>query len=397
MKKKASTKKEKQNCRDSAPTIVSTPVSKKKTGQELKIEKSFIEVVQLIEKSKQKTYQAINTALIDLYWQVGQYISQKLQTAEWGEGVVDELACYIAKTQSNLRGFSRRGLFRMKQFYETYHNDNTLSSKGMKEKQIVSTVLTQLSWSHNLLIMAQCKRAEEREFYLRLASQERWSVRELQRQIKSAHFERAVLNPLKTSEALKKAHPEVETIFKDSYLFEFLGLPVEHSEADLHAGLLRHLGRFLTELGRDFCFIGSEYPLQVGNQDFAIDLLFFHRGLSCLVAIELKAGRFEPEYLGKLEFYLEALDRDVRKPHERPSIGVLLCATKDNQVVEYALNRSLSPTLIAEYQSILPDKKLFQAKLEEYYQLLAPSDTKSEEKKQPIEKNRKKKGSNHDR
>ncbi len=126
---------------------------------------------------------------------------------------------------------------------------------------------------------------------------------------------------------------------------------------------------FLIELGRDFCFVGSEYSVQVGNRDFALDLLFFHRGLNCLCAIELKVGRFEPEHLGKLNFYLEALDRDVRKPHEGPAIGVLLCASKDNEVVEYALSRSLSPTLIAEYQTQLPDKKLLQAKLHEFYAL----------------------------
>jgi hypothetical protein len=162
--------------------------------------------------------------------------------------------------------------------------------------------------------------------------------------------------------------------FKDTYLFEFLDLPDTHSEADLHRSLLANLGRFLTKLGRDFCFIGSEYPAQVGGRDFALDLLFFHRGLNCLAAIELKVGCFEPEYLGKLEFYLEALDRDHRKAHENPSIGVLLCASKDSEVVEYALSRSLSPALIAEYQTQLPDKKLLAAKLHEFYALNAPED-----------------------
>lgn len=150
-------------------------------------------------------------------------------------------------------------------------------------------------------------------------------------------------------------------------MLEFLGLPDDHSEADLHRGLLHKLKDFLIELGRDFCFVGSEYPVQVGGRDFALDLLFFHRGLNCLVAIELKVGRFEPEYLGKLEFYLEALDRDVKKPHENPAIGVLLYASKDDEIVEYALSRSLSPALIAEYQTCLPDKKLLQDKLHEFY------------------------------
>ena len=166
-------------------------------------------------------------------------------------------------------------------------------------------------------------------------------------------------------------HPSAGEVFKDAYFFEFLGLPEPHSESDLHRGLVRNLGRFLTELGRDFCFVGSEYPLQVGGKDFALDLLLFHRGLNCLVAIELKVGEFQPEHLGKLEFYLEALDRDIKKPHEHPAIGVLLCATKDSEVVEYSLSRSLSPALIAEYQTQLPDKQLLQSKLHEFYALLS--------------------------
>ena len=169
-------------------------------------------------------------------------------------------------------------------------------------------------------------------------------------------------------------YPDALSVFRDAYTVEFLSLPHAHAEADLHRGLLDKLKDFLIELGRDFCFVGSEYPLQVGGQDFALDLLFFHRGLSSLVAVELKVGRFEPEYLGKLAFYLEALDRDVRKPHEHPSIGVLLCASKNDEVVEYALSRTLSPALIAEYQTQLPDKRLLQAKLHELYLQNAPEE-----------------------
>lgn len=233
----------------------------------------------------------------------------------------------------------------------------------------MSALLTQLPWTHNLLILTQSKLSEEREFYLRMAIQEKWSTRELERQFKTALFERSVTNPAKASAALKQAHPAALEIFRDTYMVEFLDLPSAHSETNLHQGLLSRLKEFLIELGRDFCFVGSEYPLQVGGRDFSLDLLFFHRGLNCLVAIELKVGRFEPEYLGKLDFYLEALDRNVRKPHESPAIGVLLCASKEDEVVEYALNRSLSPALIAEYQTCLPDKQLLQAKLHEFYAL----------------------------
>jgi len=323
----------------------------------------FTEITQLIAAARQRAVQTVNTTLIELYWQVGQTISRKIEQAEWGDGVVVQLAAHLAQTQPGLRGFTSRNLFRMRQFYEAYRNDEKISA-----------LLRQLPWTHNLIILNQSKRSEEREFYLRSAIQEKWSSRELERQFKTALFERTVLSPAKVSAVLSQMHPDALSIFKDGYMVEFLDLPQGHAEADLHQGLLQRLKDFLIELGRDFCFVGSEYPLQVGGRDFALDLLFFHRGLNCLVAIELKVGRFEPEYLGKLGFYLEALDRDVKKPHEQPAIGVLLCASKDDEVVEYALSRSLSPALISEYQTQLPDKALLQAKLHEFYLQNAPDD-----------------------
>lgn len=310
----------------------------------------------MIVQARQRAMHAVNSALVDLYWQIGALISRKMQSAEWGDGVVDRLAAHIARTQPGLRGFTRPNLFRMRQFYEAYRHD---------EK--VAALPRLLPWTHNLLILSQSKRPEEREFYLRAAAREKWSSRELERQLKAALFERSVLSPAKVSSVARRMHGEALGVFKDSYLVEFLSLPADHSEADLHRGLLLQLRRFLAELGRDFCFVGSEFPVQVGQRDFALDLLFFHRGLNCLVAFELKVGRFEPEYLGKLSFYLEALDRDVRKPHENPAIGVLLCASKDDEVVEYALSRSASPALIAQYQTQLPDKQLLQHKLHEFY------------------------------
>jgi predicted nuclease of restriction endonuclease-like (RecB) superfamily len=319
---------------------------------------SFEEIVTLIQQARQRAFQAVNTELIDLYRRVGEYISHKLASAAWGEGVVKQLAQYIAQHHPDLKGFNRPNLFRMRQFYETYRDD---------EK--VSPLVRQLPWTHNIMILSASKSPEEREFYLRLCVREKWSKRELERQLNSALFARTILNPPKVSAALKQLHAEVETIFKDSYLLDFLDLPERHSEADLQRGLVANLRRFLIELGRDFCFIGEQYLVQVGNKDFRLDLLMYHRELQCLVDFELKIDDFKPEYLGQLEFYLEALDRDVRKPHERPSIGVLLCAGKDDEVVEYALSRSLSPAMIAEYQMQLPDKKLLQTKLREFYEL----------------------------
>jgi predicted nuclease of restriction endonuclease-like (RecB) superfamily len=319
-------------------------------------EATFAEISKLISDSRARALLSVNTVLIDLYWNIGEIISRKISAAEWGDGVVAQLAGYIARTQPALRGFTRSNLFRMRQFYETYREDKK-----------VAPLVRQLPWSHHLIILGQSKRPEEREFYLRIAVQERWSKRELERQVNSALFARVVLSPPKVSPAVRQLHPEALSIFKDAYNLEFLGLPQIHAEVDLHRALLDKLRNFLIELGRDFCFVGSKYPLQVGGRDFALDLLFFHRGLNALVAIELKISEFQPEYLGKLDFYLEALDRDVRKAHERPSIGVLLCASKNDEVVEYALSRTLSPALIAEYQTKLPDKNLLQRKLHEFY------------------------------
>ena len=326
-------------------------------------ETAFAEVVSLIEQARQRAYQAVDSELVGLYWRIGQYISAKLAAAVWGEGVVDRLAQHLARTMPGQRGFTRRNLFRMRQFFEAYSADKK-----------VTPLVTQLPWTHNLIILTQSKRQEEREFYLRMAVQQRWGKRELERQYNLGAFERALLSPAKVSPALTQMHGAAAAVFKDSYSVEFLNLPSGHSEADLHRGLLGHLRSFLIELGRDFCFVGSEFPLQVGGRDFALDLLFFHRGLNCLIAIELKVDRFEPEHLGKLNFYLEALDRDVRKPHENPAIGVLMCASKDSEVVEYALSRSLSPALVAQYQTQLPDKQLLATKLHEFYALNAPDD-----------------------
>ena len=317
----------------------------------------FDEVLALIEGTRSRVATAVNTALIDLYWRIGQYISRKIADEGWGQGTVAALAEYIRARRPNARGFSASNLWRTMQFYDTY--------RGLPK---LAPLVRVLSWTHNLLIMSRSKRDEEREFYLRLCVQERWSKRQLERQLAGALFERVALSPATLSPLVRELHPEAGSVFKDSYLVEFLDLPKHHSEADLHDGLVAKLKDFLIELGRDFCFVGSHYPVQVGGRDFEIDLLFFHRGLNCLIDIELKVDEFQAEYLGKLEFYLEALDRNVKKTHENPAIGLLLCATKDHEVVEYALSRSASPALVAEYQTRLPDKKLLQAKLHEFYE-----------------------------
>ena len=344
------------------------------------VETAFGEVVDLIHAARLRAAQAVNAELIDLYWRIGQYLHHKIEADGWAQGTVVHLATYIARREPGRRGFSAQNLWRMRQFFQAYPVEATLS-----------TLLRVLPWSSHLHILSRTKRPEEREFYLRMAAQQRWQVREVARQIDSGLFERAVLNPPKLSAALRESQRQAHQHFRDAYLLDFLALPEPHSESDLHRSLLQNLGRFLTELGRDFCYIGSEYPVQVGGQDFALDLLFFHRGMNCLVAIELKVTAFAPEHLGKLNFYLEALDRDVRKPHENPSIGLLLCASKDSEVVEYALSRTLSPALVAQYQTQLPDKQMLAAKLHELYALNAPHAEALEPEQAPPAKNRRKK------
>ncbi len=252
-------------------------LSPSKQATALPLEDAFAEVVGLIREARTRAYQAVNTELVGLYWQVGKYISKKLETAEWGEGVVDQLAGHLAQTLPGLRGFTRRNLFRMRQFYEAY-----------RRNEIVTPLVTQLPWTHNLIILSQSKRPEEREFYLRMAIRERWGKRELEKQFRQALFERAVLHPPKVSPAVRQIHGDAaDSLLKDSYFFEFLDLPVPHAEDDLQRGLLAQLKEFLIELGRDFCFVGSEYPVQVGGRDFALDLL---REFA-LAAINRNSGR----------------------------------------------------------------------------------------------------------
>lgn len=319
--------------------------------------KQFSEVVQLIVSARTKAIKAVNRELIDLYWNIGEYISLRISDGTWGEGVVQQLADYINKNHPDLKGFSDKNLWRMRQFYDIY-----------KDSPKLSAPLREISWTHNLTILSRCKTEEERTFYLQLAAEERYSYRELERQISSGLFERVAIGDAKLSAVMREMYPDATGSFKDSYVFDFLNLPEPHSERDLQQGLIRQMKQFILELGRDFLFVGEEYKVQVGNSDFYIDLLFYHRGLQCLVAFELKADKFKPEHLGQLNFYLEALDRDVKKTKENPSIGVLLCKDKDTEVVEYALSRNLSPTLVAEYRTQLPDKQLLQQKLHELFE-----------------------------
>jgi predicted nuclease of restriction endonuclease-like (RecB) superfamily len=337
--------------------------SKKKSGLQtvkkpVPLESQFAEVASIVHHGRFRAVSVLNSFVIDTYWKVGEYISNKVSNAEWGEGIVRQLADYLQRTLSDPKGFSDKNLWRMKKFFESYRGDAKLSP-----------LVRELGWTQNIIILSRSKNAEEREFYLRASIKARYSKRELEHQFDSGLFERAMTSKPKLSALLKEIQPQSESIFRDSYSLHFLGLPENHSETDLRKGIVRSLKNFIIEFGRDFAFIGEEYRVQVGMKDFFLDLLFYHRELRCLVAFELKIDEFKPEYLGKLSFYLEALDRDVKKPHENPSIGIILCKGKDDEVVEYALSRTLSPAAIADYTTKLPDRRLLQNKLHEFFDL----------------------------
>lgn len=323
--------------------------------EENELDSTFTEIGEIIEIARNNAYRKVNEELILMYHKVGKFLSEKSQEAAYGDGYIDSLANYIQNRFPGIKGFNRRGLYRMKQFYELYAGN---------EK--VSALLTQLSWTNHLLIMSGCKSDEEREFYMKLAIKERYSSRQLERQMDSGYYERYMLskNKLLPDPIQSRQNP-----FLDQYVVEFLDLPDTFHENDFRKALVKGMRDFILELGKDFSFIGEEYPIQVGGEDYRIDLLFFNRSLHCLVAIELKVGKFKPEYVSKMDFYLEGLDRQVRKPDENPSVGLLLCASKNDEVVEYAMSRTLSPMMVAQYQLQLPDKDVLRKKLQELINL----------------------------
>lgn len=283
-----------------------------------------------------------------MYWDIGKYVSDSVEDGGWGKSVVEDFSDFLRRHYPSAKGFSPQNIWRMKQFYETY-----------RDKEKLSPLVREISWSNNLLILSGCKTDEAKEFYLRLCARNGYSKRELERQIDSMLFERTMLSDAKNKQLITRS--EGLAALRDAYVFEFLELP----KKDLRKAIVDNLKSFILEFGKDFTFVGEEYRVQVGNTDFFIDLLFYNRALSCLVAVDLKVGKFKPEHIGQINFYLEALDRDVKKPNENPSVGLILCASKDDTVVEYALSRSMSPTMVSEYALQLPDKKLLQEKLRE--------------------------------
>ena len=315
----------------------------------------FDEIINMIESRRNKIYKMVNEELISLYWDFGKYISKKIKENAWGTKIIDNLVLYLKEKYPNLKGFNRAGIYRMKQFYETYINYSI----------IVSTLLRQLNWSSHILILSSTKSIEEKEFYIKLAIKQNYSTRELSRQIKSSYYERYSISNNINNEYLLCKKKDINSRFLDIYSFEFLNLMEGYNEKELRKEIINHLKQFILEIGKDFSFVGDEYRISVGNDDFYIDLLFYNRELNCLVAFELKIGKFKPEYVSKMNFYLEILDKTERKRSENPSIGIILCASKDNEVVKYAVSRNISPLKVSTYTLKLIDKKLLEDKLKE--------------------------------
>ena len=371
------------------------------------LEQQFEFVNSLIEQHRLSAISKVNTEALLTNWEVEQYISQQLKFAHWGAKVVSELADYLKRMNPKRRGFGKRHLYNMVKFYDIYSteefnrlgvqlrlnefvqspiaqigNDEIVQSlpAQLASNKIVQSptaqldmpfvdmpnILTLSTFTSHIEIMNRCKSYEERVFYILYAARQRLNTEELRRCIVNQTYSTLLDKEKMLSPQLLKDYPSSEYLLKDKAVVDFLGLPTKHNEHHLHKGLLEHMKEFILELGKDFLFFDSEYKVQVGGSTKRIDLLFYHRALQCLVAIELKAVDFQPEFIGKMDMYLEALDRDVKRDNENPSIGIILCPSADCSMVEYTLSRSLSPTMVAEYQRKFIPQEVMRKSLEEY-------------------------------
>jgi len=376
----------------------------------ISVEQQFGEVIDIILRHKSRASKAVNEELLLTAWYVGGYVSAKLKSEEWGSKVVTQLSEYIRSQRPDIKGYSRRSIYNMVMFYEEYSSETfamtvekylnrefvqTASAQILysepssehaiivhpKAAQIVQPGIEQMpkilgltTLSNHVEILCRCKSNEERIFYILYANKEHLSYKEMQRCISNQTFTTLLGSKDNMSKGLLETYPDAPIMFKDTLFVDFLDLPKKHSESRLRNGLLEHMKQFILELGKDFIFMEQEYRLNIGASTFKADLLFFHRGLQALVAVELKKTKFHPRDLGQLEFYLEALDRDVKRSNENPSIGIILCPEADRVVVEYAMSRSMSPTMIAEYKRILIPQERMQEKLNEFCNLFLNKD-----------------------
>lgn len=302
----------------------------------------LVEVKQRIRAAQLAALRAVNQQLIGLYWDIGRLIVERQQGDTWGRSVVEQLARDLQGEFPGLGGFSARNLWRMRDFYLTYSADG-----------ILPPMVAEIGWTHNLIILERCGDSLEREFYLRMTRRMGWTKNVLIHQIENQTYQKTLLNQTNFDQALPAPlRDQARLAVKDEYTFDFLELGDEHSERQLELAILARVEPFLREMGGSFAFLGSQYRLVIGEAEYFIDLLLYHRRLKCLVALELKVGEFLPEYVGKMQFYLAALDDLVRMPDENPSIGIILCKSKDKTIVEYALRESARPIGVATYRIV---------------------------------------------
>ena len=298
------------------------------------------EVKERVRSAQYAALQAVNTELVGLYWDIGRMIVERQAGETWGKAIVQQLAGDLQREFPGVAGFSASNLWRMKGFFETY--------QGIQK---LAPLVREIGWSHNIVIMERCSAPLEREFYIRMTRKFGWSKNVLIHQIENQSYEKSLLGQTNFDRALP---PELRTqaklAVKDAYTFDFLELGEEHGERELERALITRIEDFLRAMGGMFAFMGSQFRLEVDGEEFFIDLLMFHRRLKTLVAIELKIGKFKPEYVGKMQFYLAALDRQVRQEDENPSIGIILCKEKNRTIVEYALHDARKPIGVATYE-----------------------------------------------
>ena len=389
----------------------------------------FETIFGIITSHKNRAMRAVHNESLLMIWEVGAFVSDRLKRAVWGDGVVRMLADYIRTRNPKAKGWSYSTIYRMVRFYEMYSSDgftqivsrygmqNYLSGTEQKKQpskdgeivpielaqrrkdKFVSIGLTQkgkdkimplemaqftndvfvsfemtqipnvlfaTGWSNHQLIMGRCKTNEQRLFYILYAGREQLEYKELQRALKTDAMSSILGSKKMQSEMMKQKYPQSGVMFKDTVYLEMFGLPMKYRESKLRKKIIAHMKDFILEMGKDFLFIDEEHRLTVGGKTFKVDLLFYHRLLQCMVAVELKTDEFQPKDLGQLEFYLEALDQEERRSNENPSIGIILCKDADMEVVRYALNRSMSPTMIAFYKEQLQVGGVIQRSLEEF-------------------------------
>ncbi len=311
------------------------------------------EVKERVRNAQYAALKRVNKELVCLYWDIGRIIVERQESTAWGKSVVTHLSKDLRQEFPSMTGFSVQNLWYMRQFYVEYNGDERLQP-----------LVGEIAWSHNLAIMSKCKDPLEREFYIRMTSKFGWSKNVLIHQIDNQTYEKSLLGQTNFDQALTpELRSQAKLAVKDEYLFDFLELGEKHSERELERALIDRIEHFLRAMGGMFAFMGSQYRLEVDGKEFFVDLLLFHRGLRCLVALELKIGEFQPEFVGKMQFYLTALDRLVRQEDENPSIGIILCKEKNRTIVEYALHDTGKPIGVATYAMTKTLPKTLQGQL----------------------------------